>query len=66
MTIQSDILMNMDEQKVTLLVMLDLNAAFDKTDHSTLLEILRSGFGVDGTASKWLRHIFLKELMGTK
>ena len=40
--VQSDILLNMDDQKVTPLVM-----------HSILLETLGSGFGVGGTALKW-------------
>ena len=51
--VQSDILLNMDDQKVTLLVMLDLSTAFDTIDHIILWETLGSGFGVGGTALKW-------------
>ena len=43
----------MDDQKVTLRVMLDLSAAFDKIDQSILLETSGFGFGVAGTALKW-------------
>ena len=51
--VQSDILLNMDNQQVTLLVMLDLSAAFDTIDHSVLVETLRSRVGVDGVALQW-------------
>ena len=51
--VKNDILMNMNAQKVTLLVLLDLSAAFDTVQHDILLERLRSKFGVDGGALSW-------------
>ena len=49
----NDILLNMEAQKVTLLVLLDLSAAFDTVRHDTLLNRLKSRFGVDGKALEW-------------
>ena len=51
--VKNDTLMNMEEQKVTLLVLLDLSSAFDTVNHQVLLERLRSRFGVTGTAFDW-------------
>ena len=51
--VTNDILMNMDCQQVTLLVMLDLSAAFDTVDHEILLNRLNSRVGVKGQALKW-------------
>ena len=51
--VKNDILMNMDAQKVTLLVLLDLSSAFDTVNHQVLLDRLRSRFGVTGTALDW-------------
>ena len=42
MKIQNDILAAMDNQRVTLLVLLDLSAAFDTIDHQVLLNRLWS------------------------
>ncbi|CAB3982360.1 Hypothetical predicted protein [Paramuricea clavata] len=45
----------MDRQEVTLLVLIDLSAAFDTIDlHAILLETLEKDFGVTGNAVKWL------------
>ena len=43
-----------DRSQPTLLVSLDLSAAFDTIDHSTLLSRLSTSFGVNGTALAWL------------
>ena len=43
----------MNRQYVTLLVLLDLSAAFDTIDHGILLGRLRSAFGVRDTAQSW-------------
>jgi hypothetical protein len=53
--VQSDILMSMDQREVTLLVLLDLSAAFDTVDHEIMLELLKSNFGVSGDALGWLK-----------
>ena len=41
----NDILLSMNSQRVTLLVLLDLSSAFGTIDHGILLERLRSKFG---------------------
>ena len=51
--VQNDILISMDNKAVTLLVLLDLSAAFDTTEHSILLNILQQDVGVVGTALNW-------------
>ena len=51
--VKNDILMNMNKGHVTLLVFLDLSAAFDTVDHSSLLTSLQTRFGVSGKVLEW-------------
>ena len=51
--VQNDILMNLNSQRVTLLLLLDLSAAFDTVNHGVLLNRFRTSFGVRGSALQW-------------
>ena len=47
------ILYNMNQRHVTLLVLLDLSAAFDKVDHKILQQRLETSFGITDSAVLW-------------
>uniref|UniRef100_A0A3Q1J4G7 Reverse transcriptase domain-containing protein n=2 Tax=Anabas testudineus TaxID=64144 RepID=A0A3Q1J4G7_ANATE len=51
----NDLLLASDQGSVSMLVLLDLSAAFDTIDHSILLHRLENVVGIKGTALSWLR-----------
>ena len=53
--VQNDILMAMDNQKVTALLLLDLSAAFDTVNHTILLNRLQKCVGITGGALRWFQ-----------
>ena len=58
----SDILLSMDEQRVTLLVLLDVTAAFDTVNHQVLLMRLESCFGIYKTALCYFKSYLNEDL----
>ena len=53
--IQNDILNSIDQNKVVLLVLLDLSVAFDIIDHELLINRLSSRLGLSGCVLDWFR-----------
>ena len=58
--VMNDILMKMNTQEVTLLVMLDLSAAFDTVNHNMLLTRMNEELGICGLALEWFRSYLAK------
>ena len=53
--VHSDILQGMDNQNVTLLVLLDLSAAFDTIDFNILSSIFTHKFKISGSVAAWFK-----------
>uniref|UniRef100_A0AAY4B9C9 Reverse transcriptase domain-containing protein n=1 Tax=Denticeps clupeoides TaxID=299321 RepID=A0AAY4B9C9_9TELE len=51
----NDLLLASDQGRISLLVLLDLSAAFDTIDHAILLARLENVIGIKGTALEWFR-----------
>ena len=51
--VHNDLLLAMDNQKVSFFVALHLSAAFDTVDHKILKNVLERQFGVTGLAHRW-------------
>ena len=53
LSIKNEVHLSLSRGEPTALVLLDLSAAFDTIDHSTLLSCLRIWFGVCGSVLRW-------------
>ena len=66
--IVNDTLWAMKHKNITILVIIDLSAAYDTIDHKVLLEVLQKWFGVEGMALDWFQSYissrFLKVNIG--
>ena len=58
--IVNDILSALDNDNISVLLLLDLSAAFDTLDHQILLSHLNSVFGIQSTALQWF-HSYLSD-----
>ena len=54
----NDILLKMNSQHVTLLVLLHLSAAFDTFNHKILLERLQHDIGISRVPLQWFKSYF--------
>ena len=52
--ISNDLRWNYNNDKVSILILLDLSAAFDTVDHNILIQRLEKMVGISGTALKWI------------
>ena len=64
--ITNDILIASDKKTATVLLLLDLSAAFDTVDIDKLIGILYSEIGVRGTALKWFSSFLKNRTMRVK
>ena len=56
--VHADILHNMEQQMVTLLVLIDLSAAFNTVDHPILFQCLEKQFGFHDSVLSWYKSYF--------
>ena len=64
--LKNDIQLNMAEGKPTAVILLDLSAAFDTIDQTSLIDRLSSWFGVTGNALKWFSSYLFNRCQSVK
>ena len=57
MSVHNNIVRAIDDGKVSLMVLLDLSAAFDTVNHDTLIQVLEDPFRVNGAALEWFKYL---------
>ena len=55
--IHNDLLLAMDDKCCTLLILLDMSAAFHTVEHRILLNRLKHNFGITGSVNEWLQSL---------
>ena len=55
--VTNNLLIAMDSDVSSVLLLLDLSAAFDTVDHDTLLQCLENPVGLKGLALSWFRYM---------
>ena len=55
----NDILWSMEKQEITMVIILNLSAAFDMVDHNILLNILHNHYGITDKALQWFNNYLL-------
>ena len=66
LSIKNDIHLSLSRGEATALVLLDLSAAFDTIDHTTLHSCLLDWFGVGGSALKWFSSYLTERFQSVK
>merc|ERR1711933_437025 len=61
-----EVLRGFDENKATIVIFLDLSAAFDTIDPEKLLQILHDEIGIGGVALKWFRSFLIERTQRVK
>ena len=57
--IVNDVLIGFDSNQCTIMIFLDLSAAFDTIDQNKLIEILSNEIGITGVALEWFKSFIL-------
>ena len=52
----NDCLWNMENQRITAIVAIDLSATFDTVDHQILVDVLNKRFNIEGVALEWFSN----------